>query len=265
MLLNMNMIDIIKTRKSIRTFDGRDISKEDREKISSYVASITNPYEIPVKFIILDAKEYGLSSPVIVGENLYIAGKVPNVEHSEEAFGYSFEKMVLYAWSLGIGTTWIGGTLNRELFEKAVKVDKNEIMMIVSPLGYPSNEKSSVDIKLRNIVHGDERLSASELFYDGNFSTPLKSPDNDILEVIRWAPSAANMQPWRIVKQENNYHFYEKHTKKYRRTVGWDVQKIDIGIAICHLMSIVDDCKFKIDDPKIDMIEDTEYIATVTI
>ena len=41
------------------------------------------------------------------------------VPHAEEAYGYSFEKLVLYAWSLGIGTTWIGGTMKRELFEKA--------------------------------------------------------------------------------------------------------------------------------------------------
>lgn len=28
--------------------------------------------------------------------------------------GYSFEKLVLFAWSLGIGTVWIGGTMKRE-------------------------------------------------------------------------------------------------------------------------------------------------------
>ncbi|MBQ5316871.1 MAG: hypothetical protein J6I96_04885 [Oscillospiraceae bacterium] len=38
-------------------------------------------------------------------------GKVPKAEHCAEAFGYSFEKMVLYAWPLGIGTTWIGAHL----------------------------------------------------------------------------------------------------------------------------------------------------------
>ena len=53
------------------------------------------------------------------GEQYYIIGKVPNVLHSEEAFGYSFEKMVLYAQSLGLGTTWMAGTLDRALFEKA--------------------------------------------------------------------------------------------------------------------------------------------------
>ena len=45
-----------------------------------------------------------MSSPVIEGEEYYIIAKVPKAEHCEEAFDYSFEEMVLYAWSLGIGT-----------------------------------------------------------------------------------------------------------------------------------------------------------------
>ena len=40
--------------------------------------------------------------------------------HGEEAFGYAFEQIVLYAESLGIGTTWIGGTMDRKAFEKAM-------------------------------------------------------------------------------------------------------------------------------------------------
>ncbi|MBR1737634.1 MAG: hypothetical protein IJ736_11575 [Firmicutes bacterium] len=121
----MNMIDIIKTRKSIRTFDGRELTDEDKEQICAYIKTITNPYNIPVEFVLLDSKEHDLSSSVIVGENIYIAAKVPKTKHCEEAFGYSFEKMVLYAWSIGIGTTWIGGTMKREVFEKAAKSGEN--------------------------------------------------------------------------------------------------------------------------------------------
>lgn len=117
----MNMKEVIKTRKSIRTFDGRPLSGEDRKALADYAETISNPYGIPVSFVFLDAEKYGLSSPVITGEHLYVAGKVPKVPHCEEAFGYSFEKLVLYAWSRGIGTTWIGGTMKRELFEKAAK------------------------------------------------------------------------------------------------------------------------------------------------
>lgn len=261
----MNMIELIKTRKSVRTFDGRLLSEEDVKKLSVYALAITNPYGIPVSFVFLDAMEHGLSSPVINGEHLYVAGKVPMVPHCEEAFGYSFEQFVLYAWSLGIGTTWIGGTMKRDLFELAAGTAEGELMPIVTPLGYPAAERAEVDIKLRATVHGDERLEPSELFFDKGFSAPLSASDyDDALDAVRWAPSAANRQPCRVVKDDNTFHFYLKHQSFNRGSVTWDVQKIDVGIAICHFMNVTGG-EFIIADPKIAADENMEYIATVTL
>ena len=132
------MTDLMKTiqgRRSVRTFDGIPVSGEDRDRLERYMRQITNPFGIPVRFVLLDAKEYGLSSPVLSGEKLYVAGKVDKVPYADVAFGYSFEKLVLYAWSLGIGTTWIGGTMKRELFEQAAGLTEGEMMPCVSPLG----------------------------------------------------------------------------------------------------------------------------------
>lgn len=81
----MEKMEIIKTRKSVRTFDGRKIPKK-LEKLCSYIKTIKNPYYIPVEFILLDKKKYNLSSVVIEGEDMYIAAKVPKVKHCEEAF-----------------------------------------------------------------------------------------------------------------------------------------------------------------------------------
>ena len=86
--------DIVKGRRSVRTFDGNPVSQEDREKLCAYIDGITNPFGIPVEFVLLDAEEYGLSSPVISGEKLYIAGKVRKGSYADAAFGYSFERMV---------------------------------------------------------------------------------------------------------------------------------------------------------------------------
>lgn len=261
----MDMKEIIRTRKSVRTFDGKPLSAEDKTKILNYVETIANPYNIPVKFVWLDKDKYGLSSPVIVGEAAYIAAKVPKVSHAEEAFGYSFEKMVLYAWSIGIGTTWIGGTLDRRLFEKAADTEADEYMMIVSPLGYPAVKPSEVDRKLWAKVHGDERLPVSDIFFDGNFQTPLTDSETlAILESVRWYPSAANMQPCRIVKDGNKYHFYEQHKDGYRNAYAWDVQKIDMGIALCHFMSVTDGSLI-MENPNMVVKEDTEYIATIAV
>ncbi|MBQ1338430.1 MAG: hypothetical protein IIY32_08940 [Thermoguttaceae bacterium] len=259
----MNITELIKTRKSVRTFDGRPLSEEDEAKLRAFCEKTENPFGIPVSVVWLDAKERGLSSPVIVGETAYLACKTPKRKRCELAVGYAFERIVLYAWSLGVGTTWIGGTMKRELFEKAAETGDGEFMPVVSPLGYPAKERSEIDVRLRERVRGDEREPASNLFFELDFLCPMSEPD-EALEAVRWAPSAVNLQPWRVIKDGPRYHFYEKHSLETEQTVGWDVQKIDMGIALYHFMA-VSGGRCEISDPRLAADPDVEYIATVTV
>ncbi len=259
----MDVAEIIKTRRSVRTFDGRMISHEDRDRLEEFIGNIRNPYDIPVQFVLLDAKQYGLSSPVLEGDTLYVAGKVEKVPHAEEAFGYSFEQLVLYAWSLGIGTTWIAGTMKRELFEAAAGVKEGERMYCMSPLGYPAKKMTLKETLMRKGVKADERKPASELFFEKDFATPLLG-DDEALEMVRLAPSAVNVQPWRVVRDGNAFHFYEKHSGGYDKEPYGDLQKVDMGIALCHFM-MTREGKLVIEDPRIPAEADIEYIATVLV
>ena len=136
----MKGMELVRHRRSVRTFDSNPLRPEDAEKILRFAESIETPYGIPVTWKLLNAKEYGLSSPVIAGTDTYIAGKVRRQPHAEEAFGFAFEKLVLYAESLGLGTTLIAGTMNRPAFEKAMQLSADEVMPCVSPLGYPAKK-----------------------------------------------------------------------------------------------------------------------------
>jgi hypothetical protein len=81
--------DLIRQRKSVRTFDGQPLGVEDRSALETYTASPTNPFSVPITFRLMDVKEYGLSSPVIVGADTYLAAKVekiPNFETTTGAF-----------------------------------------------------------------------------------------------------------------------------------------------------------------------------------
>lgn len=267
-MTSQELMKVIKTRRSVRTFDGRKISAEHREKLEAYIKDIKNPYNIPVRFVLLEGdKAQDICSPVIEGEDLYVAAIIPNVPHSEEAFGFSFEKLVIYAWSLGIGTTWIAASMKRDAFENAAGKKDNEFMYCISPLGYPAQKMSDKETRFRNGLHADERKPADELFFDGKLGTSLNTDTEDIkmaLEAVRLAPSAVNYQPWRIVKSGNSFHFYEEHTESLSGVAPWDVQKIDMGIALCHFLSIVDgECA--IENPGISVPDGTEYVATITI
>jgi hypothetical protein len=62
-----------------------------------------------------------------------------------------------------------------------------------------------------------------------------------VLEGVRMAPSASNKQPWRIVRTGADWHFYLQRTKGYgkgspifRLLRLTDLQRVDLGIALCH-------------------------------
>ena len=261
----MELLQIIKERRSVRTFDGKPLSPEHLEKLNTFMQTIQNPYTIPVTFRILQKEQHGLSSPVISGESHYIAAKVKVIPHSEEAFGYSMEQLVLYTWSLGIGTTWIGGTMKRSMFEQAMELKTGERMYCVSPLGYPAKKMSLKETAMRTAVKADKRRPAEELFFRTDFSSPLGQCEDTVqnaLEAVRLAPSAVNQQPWRIVRCENAFHFYEKHSKGYASEQNGDMQKIDMGIALYHFMGIMGGA-LSLANPGFSAPSGTEYIATV--
>ena len=263
----MNNMDIVKARRSVRSFDGRALTEADRDMLERFAQSARNPYGIPVDFVFLDAAEHGLSSPVITGETLYVAAKAAKQPHVEEAIGFSFEKLVILAQSMGVGTTWIGGTMNRALFEKAAGLEDGELMPCVSPLGYPASKMSLRETLMRRAAKADERQSADALFFDGAFGVPLNEADEMVqtaLEMVRLAPSAVNRQPWRVVRVGRDYHFYLKHAKGYVSAATGDLQKVDMGIALCHFLSGVAG-EFKLEDPGLPTEKDVEYIATVRV
>lgn len=267
-----NITEHIKNRRSVRSFDGKGLSKADLDSLMTFAKTIENPYKIPVEFKIIDAKQYGLSCPVTVGTDLFIGGKIKCAENASVAFGYSFEAMVLYAQSLGIGTTWLGGTMNRNAFEKAMELATDEIMPCASPLGYPAKKMSVRESMMRKAIKANERMPFDELFFDGSFNTPLSKEKAgkwaEALEMVRLAPSAVNKQPWCAVASEDAVHFYIKRSKGFNYNEKLDMQMIDLGIALCHFdltakengLNII----FEQNDPKLET-QDAEYIASYVI
>ena len=227
---------MIKERKSVRSFDGRPISDEDRSALVQYFQTVQNPFGVPVEFKLLNAREHDLSSPVVVGADQYIAAKVTRCRQFEIGYGYSFEAVCLYAQSLGLGTVILAATLSRQTFEKEMNVQETEVMPVVTPVGYPAAKRSIRESLMRKGLKADERIAFDKLFFDGDFSKGLSKKNAgdyaDALEMARWAPSAGNKQPWRAVVCGDTVHFYEAKTLK-DSPLG-DIQKVDVGIALAH-------------------------------
>ena len=266
------LLDVIKARRSVRTFDGNGLAAEEITALQKYADGAENPYGQSAVFQIFSAKEHGLSSPVIAGTDLYLTGKLQKQPHAEEAFGYSMEEVALFAQANGIGTTWIAGTMNRDAFEKASGLQEGEVMPCVSPLGHPAKKMSLKESLMRKGVKADSRLPFDQLFFRDSFETPLRKEDAgdlaEALEAVRWAPSAVNKQPWRLVVCGDAIHFYEKKDKGYDNG-DWDLQKVDLGIALCHFLRMTKAAglspAFAIEDPGIACPPSISYVATVVL
>lgn len=262
----MTIKEAIRQRQSVRTYDGRPLSAEDRRLLEEYVSGPTNPFNVPITFKLLDTKEYGLSSPVIVGADTYLAAKVEKVPHHEIAFGYSFESTCLFALSHGIGTVMLAASLSRSAFEKAMEVMENEVFPLASPVGYPADKRSVRENLMRKGLHADDRKPFEELFFEKEYGKALSKEDPfaEALELARWAPSAGNGQPWRAIVDGESVHFYE--AKSARESALGDIKKVDVGIALSHFdLTLQEDGKkgmFVFEDPRISTPENIEYIVS---
>jgi len=261
--------ECIKERRSVRTFDGRTLDEETKARLMDFAGKIENPWGIPVEFRFLEAKRDGLTCPVMTGTDLYVGGKVKTVPYANSAFGYSFEAFVLYAQSLGLGTVWLGGTMNRGAFETAMDLGADEMMPCASPVGYPAAKMSMRETMMRKAVKADERQSFGELFFDGDFDVPLTEEKagqfREPLEMVRLAPSAVNKQPWRVVVSDGTAHFYRKG-KGAAGDSRLDMQRVDLGIALCHFALTAEELgmelQFVQEEPKLQTPFEAEYVGS---
>lgn len=274
----MNIKQVISQRRSIRTYKDEPISQELKDKLISYIADVASPFEAKTRFVMLDTDDVSPQTKlgtygVISGAKTFICGVTENVFRYEENLGYAFEKIILYATSLGLGTCWLGGTFNRLNFAKAVGLKENELIPVVTPVGYAKEKRNFLDSVFVKSAGSVNRKDWSELFFDSDFGKPLKRETDDriadVFDMVRIAPSASNKQPWRIVKNGNMFHFFLCRTPGYKAVVGFDIQRLDIGIAMCHFEIVIQELGFKgkwIDqDPGIILEKNTEYIISYVV
>lgn len=226
-------------RRTVRTFDASPLSPEAHELLETLASHDENPYGIPVELRLIDAKTYGATSRVIRGTTWYVVGSLSRCAHAEEAFGYVVERLILAATSHGLGTAWLAGTIDRPAFERVAEADENRIMPAVIAVGTPAVRMSALERVMRSKLHADERAPWNTLVFRGDFAHPISSPDEldpafvSALTCVRVAPSAQNLQPWRLVCADGRIDLFEHRTLPLR-PIG-DVQLVDMGIAMLHL------------------------------
>lgn len=240
--LPIQIIETIKRRRSVRTYQDKALEPDVREKLQRYMDNLENPFGQPVKKYMIDKKvategerlgTYGL----IKGANTFLGISVPDTDLAHVAAGYEFENLILEATALGLGTVWLAATFNREGFASAMGIPKDELFPAISPVGYPAAKRSLTESLMRTAMRSSTRKEWDTLFFLNDFRTPLtKEMAGDYaepLEMVRLAPSDKNTQPWRVLKSGNSFHFYVVRKSGISREEEI-IKRVDAGIALSH-------------------------------
>ena len=281
-----SMIEAINKRVSVRSYADRSIEEDKKQELINLLQSTNGgPFGHKVRFALIDFSEmdkneirslgtYGFIS----GAQLFIVSAVKDglAEISGVRalvdLGYCFEKVILTATNLGLGTCWLGGTFKRANFAKRIDASEDEIVPAISPIGYARDKRTIREMVVRRFANSDQRKPWEELFFDGNLNIPLSKESAGAyavpLECVRLGPSASNNQPWRVVyqKPQGAFHFCLKRTLGYNKFNGKiDLQLVDMGISMCHFeLSAREEGlagTWEVIKPDLDM-GDAEYIAT---
>ncbi len=242
----MSTIKTIQSRISQRTYKPELFSNDLIEKIEQILKDCPpGPFKSESAFKLIHKSDannqriklgtYGMIS----GAQYFIAGKTVPETDAFVDFGYRMEWIILQLTALGLGSCWLGGTLKRNEFAKFLDLGKNEIIPAITPVGYPVDKMPLKDRLVRFGAGSKNRKPWSEIFFNERIDNPLTDVDSgkysQLLEMVRLAPSASNKQPWRIIKENDVFHFCLQRTSGYGRLFPEiDLQRVDIGIALCH-------------------------------
>ncbi len=281
---NQLITDIIQQRFSCRKYSKEPVSTETQEQFNSLLHSITTgPFGARMRFDLVAAGDqdgkalrslgtYGF----IQNPNGFVVGALQAGEHNLEEFGYRMEEIVLAATDIGLGTCWLGGTFMKSAFARKIDLKPGETMPAILSIGLIEDAEQARRGMIRQRVAGDRRIPWERLFFDGDFGKPLECESlggyQTALEMLRIGPSASNKQPWRVVKKGQDFHFYMQRTPGYRSVFTRlaqieDMQRLDMGIAMCHFELTVKELglsgKWVFEDPGVTGADElTEYSVT---
>jgi nitroreductase len=176
----MEFIDVIKKRKSVRSFKKKEISQEkieyicncarlapswmnkqcwhfiivkDIEKIHKLAkASIINRWLKNVPIIII-----ACADPLSSGEK-------NNIHYSTVDVAIAFEHMILAATDIGLGTCWIGG-FDNEKVKNILEIPPRIQIVALTPIGYPINTENISGKGKKIIIRSTKRKSLREIIH----------------------------------------------------------------------------------------------------
>ena len=213
------MYDMIFKRKSFHLFrniGNEKISDEELKDIENKfneLKPLVNDIKVKIKIV----KD---STTCKRGQEYCILFYSEKKDNYLQNIGYIGEQLDLYLVSKNIGTLWFG----------IGKVDEKELdgLDFVIMIAIAKVDKED---KFRKDMYKSKRKDLSEIWKGNSFL--------DIGNIVRFAPSACNTQPWVVHSFNNELKVYRYRMEGKRGIMPKDMviyyNQIDIGIFLCFL------------------------------
>ena len=217
--MDNNLYDMIFKRKSFHLFRNIGNEKISEEEINDIynkfndLKPLVDDIEVKIK-IVKDGATCKRGQEYCI---LFYSEKKDNYLQN---IGYLGEQLDLYLVSKNIGTLWFGiGRVDEK------ELDGLEFVIMIAIA------KVDKEDKFRKDMYKSKRKDLSEI-WKGNSLL-------DIGNIVRFAPSACNTQPWRVESSSNELKVYRYRKDGKRGIMPKDMviyyNQIDIGIFLCFL------------------------------
>lgn len=217
--MNNVLYDMIFKRKSFHLFRGIGNSRITEEELKD-IENQFNKLKPLVEDIKVKIKIVKNETTCRRGQEYCILFYSEKKDNYLQNIGYLGEQLDLYLVSKNIGTLWFGiGKV------KEKKLDNLDFVIMIAIAKVDSEDK------FRKDMFKSKRKELSKI-WDGDYYT-------DIGNIVRFAPSACNLQPWIVKASPNKLEVY-RYSKKGKigimpKNMVTHYNQIDIGIFLCFL------------------------------
>jgi len=217
--MNDKLYDMIFKRKSFHLF--RNIGDEHiTESELKDIENEFNNFKPLVEDIKVKMKIVKDSTTCKRGQEYCILLYSEKKDNYLQNIGYIGEQLDLYLVSKNIGTLWFGiGKVEEK------QLDGLDFVIMIAIAKIDKEEK------FRKDMYKSKRKDLSEIWNGDNYL--------DIANIVRFAPSACNTQPWIVDSNEQELKVYRYRKPGKRGIMPVDkvvyYNQIDIGIFLCFL------------------------------
>ena len=222
--MNNNLYDMIFKRKSFHLFrniGNEHITDDELKDIEEQFTKFT-PLVDDIKVKIKIVKEGATCKR---GQEYCILLYSEPKDNYLQNIGYLGEQLDLYLVSKNIGTLWFGiGKVDEK------QIDGLDFVIMIAIAKVDSSDK------FRKDMYKSKRKELQEIWNGNDYL--------DIANVVRFAPSACNTQPWIVESSANELKVYRYRKEGKRGIMPKDrviyYNQIDIGIFLCFLELCLD-------------------------